>query len=482
MDTLQSATAERGNQRPPEESSLQAFLQIIARHRTGAILVFLLVAGAVAVYTFVQTPVYEVDSSVMVRYGREYVYRPVNGLESGEVQPMRWYRPDEIINTEIEILKSKELIRQVIQKVGLAKLYPKLAEKSRPRDTLLTMATDRFAKKLDVSHVKKSSVISLSFLHPDPQLAARALRQLVELFKERHLQIFRNPRAAFLEKQVASSRTRLLDAEKKLEQFKQENGIYAAKDQKALLLRQYVDLQTRLLTEKNRENSLQEKVASLEGTLRSLPQDVSLYSEEGRLKKEGGAMQTLLNLQLEEQKLLEKYTENDRRVKAVRKEIQLVNNFLATQAGNQRRTTRVGRSTVYQQMERDLLAARTEYAAARAGNQAMEHQLQELRQRLQKLDSAEITLRDLQRQVDSSERNYKTFQDKLDNTRVEDAMDQQKMVNVVVVEQPMVPVKPARPVKRLNLFIGLILGLTCSVAYAFLAEYQGGGAAARGRA
>lgn len=192
-------------------------------------------------------------------------------------------------------------------------------------------------------------------------------------------------------------------------------------------------------------------------------------------------MQTLLNLQLEEQKLLAKYTENDPRVAAVRKEIRLVNDFLAIQDTNQRRSTRVGRSVVYQQTERDLLAARSAYAEARAGNEAMERQLQELLRKLQKLDRAEITLRDLQRAVDSSERNYRTFQDKLDSTRVEDAMDREKMVNVVVVEQPMVPVKPARPVKRLNLFVGMILGLTCGVAYAFLAEFQSGEAGGRRR-
>ncbi len=473
MDTLQSETAECQTQRSSEASSLRVFLDILARHRTGVFFIFLLVAGAVAVYTLVQTPVYEVDSSVMIRYGREYVYRPVNDVEAGEVQPMRWYQPEEIINTEIEILRSKALIRQVIQQIGLAKLYPKLAEKSLARDALLTMATNRFAKKLNVSHVKKSSVIGLTFLHQDPQLAVQALGKVVELFKERHLQIFRNPRAAFLEQQVAASRERLLDAEKRLQQFKQENGIYAAREQKTLLARQYVDLQTRLLTEKNRENALQQKVAFLESTLRALPEDVSIYSEEGRSKKEGGPMQTLLNLQLQEQKLLEKYTEKDRRVAAVRREIRLVKDFLATQDGTQRRTTRVGRSAVYQQTERDLLAARTEYNTLRSANEAMERQLRELRQKLQKLDQAEITLKDLQRQVDSSERNYKTFQDKLDSTRVEDAMDQRKMVNVVVVEQPMVPVKPARPVKRLNLFIGLILGLTCGVGYAFLSEFLG---------
>ncbi|MFP7755196.1 GumC family protein [Thermodesulfobacteriota bacterium B35] len=481
METIQSETAERRNGQQLEPSSLGAFLQVLSRHRTGVILIFLLVAGGVAVYTFVQTPVYEVDSSVMIRYGREYVYRPVNDVEAGEVQPMRWYHPEEIINTEIEILRSKALIRDVIREVGLAKLYPRLAEKSLAAEALLTMATDRFAKKLDVSHVKKSSVIGLTFLHQDPQIAVQALRRLVELFKERHLQVFRNPRTAFLEQQVAASHERLLAAEKKLQQFKRENGIYAAADQKALLVRQYVDLETRLLTGRNREQALQQKVASLEGSLQSLPEDVSIYSEEGRLKKEGGAMQTLLNLQLQEQQLLEKYTEDNRRVKAVRREIELVNDFLATQEGNRRRTTRVGRSVVYQQTERDLLAARTEFATARAGNEALEHRLQELRQKLEKLDQAEIALKDLQREVETSERNYRTFRDKLDNTRIEDAMDQQKMVNVVVVEQPLVPMKPARPVKRLNLFIGLILGLTCGVAYAFVAEYQGVGAADRRR-
>jgi len=60
-----------------------------------------------------------------------------------------------------------------------------------------------FGKKLNVESVRKSNVIQVSFLHKDPQIAAKAVNLLVELYKEKHLQVFSNPQSSFLEKQLA---------------------------------------------------------------------------------------------------------------------------------------------------------------------------------------------------------------------------------------------------------------------------------------
>ena len=77
----------------------------------------------------------------------------------------------------------------------------------------------------------------------------------------------------------------------------------------------------------------------------------------------------------------------------------------------------------------------------------------------------------MQLQAEAAEENYTNSVSKLEETRVLDEMDRQKMVNVAVIEKPMVPIKPIKPRKKLNLLIGIILGVTCSFTYALVGNY-----------
>src|SRR5262245_54584347 len=99
-------------------------LAVVARSKLTISIVFVLVTGAVTFGTLRTPSVYDAEASLMVRIGREYVYRP----EVGRSETARMPTLSEMVNSEVEILSSRDLAEQVVRQIGVPILYPELAE------------------------------------------------------------------------------------------------------------------------------------------------------------------------------------------------------------------------------------------------------------------------------------------------------------------------------------------------------------------
>ncbi len=453
------------------QNTLFDIFTTLRRHLFGMSVIFVIIVSIVTILTFMQTPIYEVVSSVMVKYGREYVFHPVK--KKGNVQPQYPFSVTEWINTELEIFRSKELAEKVIESVGVEQLFPKLAAKAEDKKRLMGMAISRFGKKLQLFHVKQSSVITVSFQHRDPEIAVQAVSLLTELFKERHVQIFKDPQSAFLEEQVGVYSRQLQDAENALKTYKQENKIFSLDHQQQILMEQYVRVNTMLIEVRSNLSKFEENASALENERKGVPERI-FRTEESTTRlndqSEARSRSSLLDLQLEEKQLLEQYPEDNRLVVAVRKKIAMVKEFLAEQGENAQEKVSTGQNAVYQELGFKLAVARAEYAGQKEKTAELERQLKKLEVQLQKLSEQEIVFRELSIQVDATAETYKNFVTRLEDSRVREAMDKQNMVNVVVIEKPMVPVKPIKPRKKLNILVGLILGAACSLSYGLLIE------------
>ncbi len=452
-------------------SSLQDLLQLASRRKRGMFFIFAGTVLLVTVWTFIQSPVYEIKSKVMVKYGREYIYRPVDLLQQGDVQPMLSFNREEIINTELQIFKSSELISEVIKSVGMDKLYPKIYDDKRSDQEKLSLAVARFKKDLDVIHVKGSGVIQVTFSHKDPETAVQAVSCLEDLFRNRHLKIFKSPKITFLEEQLQTYKNKLLKSQADLEAFKLKNHIISLKDQKQLLLQEYSRIQALLVQGKGRVRQLEQKIAALKKRSTYVPVDVVIFKEKAESNNIDTAKASLLALQLEERDLLQRYPENNRLVKNVRAKIHTVQNFLDTQAQNRTVNNRRGKNNVHQYLERLLIEAEADKKGQEAENEVLEKQLTEIENQLKGFSKKEAVLNMLKENVEINEKSYKNFIGRLEETRILEAMDNQKMVSIAVIEKPFLPVKPVRPKKGLNILIGVILGSALSLSYALFYDY-----------
>src|SRR3989304_10468032 len=85
--------------------SLRDFMSILFKHKQKILVVFLATVATVTVGSFLIPPTYEAKSSLLVKFGREYIYRPEVGERvSSDMRPLIPLNQEEVINSEIQIL------------------------------------------------------------------------------------------------------------------------------------------------------------------------------------------------------------------------------------------------------------------------------------------------------------------------------------------------------------------------------------------
>ena len=98
------------------QRSMRDFYAILFRHKWKVIVFFLAVMVTVTLGTFLTAEIYRSEAKLLVRFGRESV-----GLDptatTGQTISIGQSRESEI-NSELEILKSRELAERVVDKIG----------------------------------------------------------------------------------------------------------------------------------------------------------------------------------------------------------------------------------------------------------------------------------------------------------------------------------------------------------------------------
>lgn len=456
----------------------------------------LLIVGAVAIYSFAATPLYEAKSTLLIKAGREYTYRP----EVGEEKPPILLNREDLMNSEIEILMSRDLAAKVVERIGLLRLYPAINEppplfslatvrrgfevvmaffegREAPTEpnTAMDRATKAFLDALKVEAVAKSNVVRVTYRHPEPQLAAEAVQTLVDSYKAKRLEVFSGPKSAFLEEQLTYYRDQLNQAEQKFEAFRQKYGVYSLDQQRSLLLSQRNALDTELKATENRIEESSRRLASLQEQQKKISETVPLASENERYPVVDDAKSRLLALQLREQELLTKYREESQLVQNVREEKRVVEQFLARAQNDRATRVRTGKNPVYEQLEIEVVRTTAENNSLIAKKAAIDGQLVKLGDDLRALDLRDKELQQIERDIKNYRQNYETYFGRVEEARISGEMDQQKMVNVSVIEAASQPIRPIWPRKVLNIALALVFGTAAGLGLAFLAEYLGSG-------
>jgi len=82
-----------------------------------------------------------------------------------------------------------------------------------------------------------------------------------------------------------------------------------------------------------------------------------------------------------------------------------------------------------------------------------------------------MRFKELERQSKLDEENYQLYVRKTEESRISNAMDTEKIVNLSIVEPASVPTKPVQPKILLNICLSVILGTLLSLGGTMLAEY-----------
>ncbi len=128
---------------------------------------------------------YESHFKVLLRRGR---FDPI--VSSQPPSAMDFTRPDiteEELNSEVELLRDEDLLKQVVRMAGL--VPANIPDFERSAETEHTVR--KLARRLDIEALKKSNLIQVSYKDTDPERAARILAALSTLYVQRHTSLQR---------------------------------------------------------------------------------------------------------------------------------------------------------------------------------------------------------------------------------------------------------------------------------------------------
>lgn len=449
---------------------MRDLLAVVFRQRRLVLIAFVVSLAAIIAYRLV-APGYESEMKVLLRRGR---VDPVVTPTPSQAELIRQGVTEEEVNSEAELLHDDEILRTVVQRTGLASdssswFWSLVGDDAEKR---LARAVRRMSKQLTVEPIRKTALISINYDSSDPERAAKVLRTLADAYLERHHQVHRaSGEFSFFDQQVIESRRSLENAELQLAEFTRDQGVVSAPQERDMALQKLsdVDADDRRTQVAIAENS--ERIRALQSKLTSLPERAMTQirnSDNPELMQKMKAR--LLELELQRTDLLLEFEPSYRLVKEVEQKIAQTR---ASIAGEDRAPIRDQTSDLdpnHAWAKSELVRAEVEARALGAHAAAESLLLVHYQDTAHQLGDQAIAQDRLVQDLKSAEDRYLLYVNKREEARIGDALDQGGILNVAVVEQPVVPELPKLSELSFGL-IGLGLAATVSVSLAFATDY-----------
>jgi uncharacterized protein involved in exopolysaccharide biosynthesis len=337
--------------------------------------------------------------------------------------------------------------------------------------TVRAAAIRRLSKSMNAEAARKSDVVLISYDADSPELAQSVVSRIIEFFLDEHIRLNRTPGAQeFLSQQTDNIRERLQSKEDELHKLQDETGLAEPQGQRTIVVNRIGRLEDELLQASTALSSTEAEVSRLQEQLKSLPEKQVNEQTVGMANAAADGMrQQLYALEIHEQELATKYTDDHPQLQQVRGQIADAKGVLA-QAQAPHTETKTGPSKPYEELKLQLLKAEPELAALHAKSERLQTQLSHERAAREKLNNEELQIARLQRDVQLEEASYRKYADSLEQARIDRAMAEGGKSNVGIVQPATFDLKPIKPNVMMNLAAGVILGALGALGLAFAAE------------
>jgi uncharacterized protein involved in exopolysaccharide biosynthesis len=444
---------------------------ILVRQKWQILIVFVLVIGGTAVATFLMSKQYETRMKILVKNERADV---IVSADRNSESDFRGEVSETQINSEIELLNSNDLLKEVVTKVGLAQRELSNGSASVASSPVaMDKAMARLQQNLKISPVRKANIIQVEYTDRDPHMAVTVLQQLAESYLEMHLRVHGTPGTyQFFADQASRFGTSLEEAESKLAEFRQRENVVAIDQQKEMMLQQISGSESAVKQAEAAASEYTNRIAEIQKRLGDSQPRVITQSRVVPNQYSVERLNTMLaELQNQRTQLLAKFLPGDRLIEQVDQEIADTQAALAAAAKMTGLEQATDVNPVHQALQLEMAKAQSELAGIEARRSTLRGQAKSYRDQLAKLGNATTEYDDLVRNRKDAEDNYLLYTKKTEEARIAESLDQQKIANVVIAERPVEPHLPTKPNVPLNLAVGMCLAGFLSIGSAVGAEY-----------
>jgi uncharacterized protein involved in exopolysaccharide biosynthesis len=441
--------------------TLRDFTAAIFRQYRVGLACFLFVTSAVTAAVIMAPKVYDADLKILVKRDRADTLvsgrQDADGASGGDVT-----EPE--VLSEVELLQARDLLERVAIESGLAKQAAAVpGDKSDP----VARAVSALDSRLNVIPVRRTWMINVTYTSRNPQQAKTVLDTLTRLYLEKHLAVHRPVGAhKFFADQSDQSAVELKASQTLLEEFGERNHIVSAKAQQEAALQKVAEFEG---LQRQTEVALAEATRRIEGLeleKANTParRTAEVHTSDPAVVQE---IQTrILTLETKRTELLQKFTPEYRLVTEVDQLLAQARTALEEARRNPVTDRRVGDNPTMQWLENELARARPERAALQMRVSALREAVASYRAKAESLTKQEMEQRDLERGVKTAEEKVTLYKRKEEEARISDALDRNRIANVVIAQAPSVPSEPRRTRSLVWLPIGVLAAFVLAIGAA----------------
>ena len=450
----------------PDEIDLLAYWRILVKRRRLIASVLAVLVALSLLMTLMTQPLYRASALMQV----EKEGPPIVATQGAMAAYSYGGWDPEFLNTQYELLKSRALAERVANELNLSAetlaglndpgwtgrvmallrpaSKPSVAAAAQPRrpQELLQQATGVIRGGLAVAPLKESRLVTLSFDSPDPNFSARVVNAIAEGFIASTLERRMGTTSyakTYLEDQLAQTKAKLEDSERKLVEFAQKEGLVSTGEKGASLASQNLtDLNGALAEAQNQRIRAEARWRQASGG-GAMPSDMLGASGIGGLQAQLGALQT------QYQQKLQTFKPDYPEMQQLKGQLDEVQRQIAAEKGAIR------------------ASVKAEYDAAARQEGMLKGQIAALRGQALDVDSRSIGYNILRREADTNRQLYDSL---LQRFKEVGAAGDVRSNNITIIDRAQGGYR-FKPNLLKNLVMGLFAGLLLGVLLAFVLEF-----------
>lgn len=469
-----------------KELHLRDYLMVLRKRKTAAYTTFLIIAVLVLIYNFSITPQYEATAKLLIEQGQ------ANPLLSNYATGVR---DPEFLSTQAQIIKSMPVGLKVVDMLNLEATYNsyfagqddgfsllglrramvgwvknavatslQVIGLSRA-DTLSDLDSDadalakaeaianEISENINVRPSKDSRIVTISYLSPNPILGASIVNSVSKAYIDKTFEMKMESSSYTLKwmTEKANEAEQKLEAlEHALQQYMEDNDIITIENRITITPQQLIEINNQLMQVQARSKELE----LIYSRLKQLPRDLK-GAESIQAIADDMAMQSLRNQTLRaEQRVMDlskTYGPKHPMMKQATADLEVLK--------HQRRM----------EIQRVIESIRNEYDLVRDREREYQKLLLETKQDASHLNEKMIRYNNLKREIETNKQLQDTLLAKI---KEQNLAEQAQSVKVWVVEKAKMPKMPAKPNKKRNFALGLMLALAIGIALAFFIDYM----------
>lgn len=428
----------------------------IRRRWLPATAVFGFVVLLTSLNMLLQKPVYEAKGKLLIKK-TDNVTSAITGENSEQKELSSVGNKSDPLSTEVELIRSAPVVRKAIASLNL-ELKPK-----------------EFLERLSVQEIEGTDILEISYKSPEPQEAAIAVNQVMNLYLQNSVIANRNEAAAdreFIVKQLPKTQANVHQAEVILRRFEEQNNVVDLEKESESAVEVIANLE-------NQVSVAQAKLADAESQSQVLRNKLGMNSQAAiaasSLSQSPGVQRALEEFQKVESELAiaqARFQESHPMVVELKSKRAFLENLLKGRVENVLGPKQnITENSQIEELKQQITANLVNLEAGRLGYASqvstLSNVLNTYKQRINALPGLKQRKGELERSVEAAQATYKTLLKRLEEIRVE---ENRAVGNARMVEDAQIPENPVASNKLRNLALANLLGILLAIGTALILD------------